>query len=59
MIYIGNFPYPLSVTFIKVGLLFQYLRVFKTGSKLSLICKCLIAFIALWGLIFAICNWAP
>src|SRR5262245_52112662 len=52
IIYIGNFGYPLSVTFIKVALLFQYLRMFKDGSKSSLLCKCLIVIITIWGLAF-------
>jgi len=59
IMYIGNFPYPLSVAFIKIALLFQYLRIFKAGSKHSLACKCLIIVVALWGLIFAIITWVP
>ncbi len=57
--YIGNFPYPLAVTFIKIALLFQYLRIFPGGSKEALLCKGLIVFITLWGLVFAVCTWVP
>lgn len=59
MVYIGNFPYPLSVTFIKIALLFQYLRIFKPESRLALLCKSLIAIIAIWGTVFAIIAWIP
>ncbi|KAK3389735.1 hypothetical protein B0H63DRAFT_464238 [Podospora didyma] len=59
IMYVGNFPYPLSVTFIKIALLFQYLRIFEADSKRILICKCLIFIIAIWGMIFAIFTWLP
>jgi hypothetical protein len=57
--YIGNFSYPLSVTFIKIALLLQYLRIFKAGSKRNILCKYLIVIIALWGLLFCIVSWVP
>jgi hypothetical protein len=57
--YFGNFPYPLSVTFIKIALLLQYLRIFKAGSRLSVVCKWLIIFVAVWGVTFAIFAWVP
>lgn len=59
IMYIGNFAYPLAVTFIKIALLFQYLRIFNATSKEALLCKCLIVFITIWGVVFAICNWVP
>ena len=49
----------MSVTFIKVALLFQYLRMFKAGSKCRLLCKCLIVIIPIWGLAFCLFYWIP
>ena len=58
--YIGNFAFPLSITFIKIALLFQYLRIFnKPGSRLALLCKVLIGVIILWGLALVVINWVP
>ncbi|KAK1760320.1 hypothetical protein QBC47DRAFT_366878 [Echria macrotheca] len=59
LMYIGNFPYPMSVTFIKIALLFQYLRIFKPGSGYYVLCKYLIVAIALWGAAFAVIFWTP
>jgi len=39
--------------------LFQYLRMFKAGSKCSLLCKCLILIIPIWGLAFCLFYWIP
>ena len=39
--------------------MFQYLRIFEAGSKYSLLCKCLIVIIPIWGLAFALCRWIP
>ena len=43
VIYIANATYPLSATLIKLALLFQYLRVFKTESRYRVFCICVIA----------------
>ena len=59
VIYTANFGYPLSVIFIKVALLFQYLRIFQVGSKRRLTCKVLIGIVSIWGLIFCLFRWIP
>ena len=52
-------PYPLSVTFIKIAILCQYLRIFRASSAYRLACKSLIAIIALWGSMFSVMTWIP
>ncbi|KAK5659624.1 hypothetical protein OQA88_828 [Cercophora sp. LCS_1] len=59
IIYIGGFPYPLSVVFIKLALLFQYLRIFKPGSRQAVLCTCMSVIVAIWGSIFAVITWIP
>ncbi|KAK3344508.1 hypothetical protein B0T25DRAFT_585273 [Lasiosphaeria hispida] len=59
IMYIGNFPYPLSAALFKLALLFQYLRIFEPRSKQSLLCKCLAIVVFVWGLIFAAITWVP
>ncbi len=59
LMYIGNFPYPMSVAFIKIALLFQYLRIFPPGSRYRIICKWMVVIIAMWGFAFAILTWIP
>ncbi len=51
--------YPLSATFIKLALLFQYLRVFKPGSRTRVFCKCMIVISAAWGTAFTLLRWIP
>lgn len=58
VLYIGNATYPLSSTLIKLALLFQYLRVFETGSY-RFFCKCMIAISIAWGAAFMILRWFP
>lgn len=57
--YIGSVSYPLSVTFVKLAILFQYLRIFKAGTRKRIVCKVLIVASALWGLAFAILTFIP
>lgn len=52
-------PYPLSITFIKIAILFQYLRIFQTSSTHRVICKTLIAIVTLWGCVFSVMFWVP
>jgi hypothetical protein len=55
----GNFPYPLSAVFIKLALLFQYLRIFRAGSRQAVLCRSMIIMISIWGSIFAVIAWVP
>ncbi|KAK4164794.1 hypothetical protein QBC43DRAFT_317470 [Cladorrhinum sp. PSN259] len=59
MLYFGSAVYPFSITFIKIALLFQYLRIFEPGSGRRVFCKCMIALVAVWGTPFAILSVAP
>lgn len=51
--------YPAAVTFIKLALLFQYLRVFEVGSRTRVFCKFMIALTTVWGLAFIALRWVP
>ena len=57
--YIGSVTYPVALTTIKLALLFQYLRLFRKGSRRRLISKYLIVFISVWGVFFCIPTWVP
>lgn len=57
--YVGTVSYSFSLTFIKIALLFQYLRIFEVGSRRRLLCKWLIGFISVWGLFYGILSWFP
>lgn len=59
VLYIGNATYPISATLIKLALLFQYLRVFGTGTRTRVFYKCMIAISAAWGTTFMILRWVP
>ena len=48
----------MSTAFIKLSLLFQYLRIYETGWTRKL-CLGLIIFTSLWGLAFSIITWVP
>ena len=51
--------YPVSVTLIKLALLFQYLRVFEVGSRTRVFCKFMIAVTTAWGAAFIMLRWIP
>ncbi|KAK5658437.1 hypothetical protein OQA88_1826 [Cercophora sp. LCS_1] len=57
--YIGSITYPLTLAFIKLALLFQYLRIFSLTSKRRVFCKWLIGFTSIWGLFYSIPTWVP
>ena len=57
--YIGTITYPLTLTFIKLALLVQYLRIFGQDSRRRLLCKWLIGLISVWGLVYSIPTWVP
>jgi hypothetical protein len=54
--YIATATYPMSITFIKVALLLQYLRFF-TGSHVRLLCKIVLALTVISGIAFGACSW--
>lgn len=49
----------MSTAFIKLALLFQYLRVLDRRSKLRTITILFIVIVSLWGAIFTILAWMP
>jgi hypothetical protein len=57
--YIGNIPYAPSISFIKIALLFQYLRIFPKTSRRALFCKILIGIVSVWGIAFSLFMWIP
>ena len=57
--YAGSVTYPAALTFIKLALLFQYLRLFDVGSKRRRFSKGLIIFTSIWGIVFCIPAWVP
>jgi hypothetical protein len=58
LFYVGNGCYLLSTTFIKLSLLFQYLRIFEDG-KHRRICIYAIVVVSLWGLTYTVLAWVP
>ncbi|KAK3939409.1 hypothetical protein QBC46DRAFT_342628 [Diplogelasinospora grovesii] len=59
LFYVANACYVSSTAFIKLSLLFQYLRIFEHGTILRRICTTLIIIIALWGTAYAFMAWFP
>jgi hypothetical protein len=57
--YVGTVTYPLSLTFIKLAVLIQYLRIFGPESTRRRIAKVLIIVTAIWGLIYTFLAWVP
>ena len=55
----ATMPYPLSVAFIKIAILLQYLRIFKVSSTYALVCKLLISIVSIWGCIYSVMFWVP
>jgi hypothetical protein len=45
--------------FIKLALLFQYLRLFELWPKMKLFTTCIIVITALWGLAYSYIAWVP
>lgn len=58
-LYITLVPFPLSVSFIKIAILFQYLRIFQASSRYRLACKSLIVIVVLLGSMFSVFIWVP
>ncbi len=57
--YFMNAAYLSATAFIKLSLLFQYLRLFAEGSRSRKICIGLIYITSLWGLAFSFIGWFP
>lgn len=57
--YIANGTYPMCSTFIKLALLFQYLRLFKKGTRLRILTVITIIVVCLWGFVFTFMSWVP
>lgn len=57
--WIANATYPGSTAFIKLALLFQYLRIYDKGSKFYIATLAIIVFTGLWGLAYSIIGWVP
>lgn len=57
-LYITNAAYHTTTAFIKVSLLFQYLRIFRNGIRRT-ICIMLFATICVWGMVYSFISWVP
>lgn len=57
--YIANGTYPMCSTFIKLALLFQYLRIFKKGTRLRILTVITIIVVCAWGFAFTFMSWVP
>ncbi|KAH7025128.1 uncharacterized protein B0I36DRAFT_250640 [Microdochium trichocladiopsis] len=57
--YIASASYASATAFIKLALLFQYLRVFERGTKMYKLCIGTAVVTALWGIAFSILAWMP
>lgn len=55
----ANAAYTSSTTFIKLALLFQYLRVYERGTVMHRICIIVAIFTALWGAAYSFMAWVP
>lgn len=49
----------MSTAFIKISLLFQYLRIFDRPSFLRSLCIYLIIFVSLWATAYSFLGWVP
>ncbi|KAH7018243.1 uncharacterized protein B0I36DRAFT_388492 [Microdochium trichocladiopsis] len=57
--YISNACYNLATSFIKLALLFQFLRIFERGTIAHRAAQCLIVFTALWSVAYCFLAWFP
>ncbi|KAI0010813.1 hypothetical protein F4779DRAFT_576207 [Xylariaceae sp. FL0662B] len=56
--YVLNAAYNMSTTFIKISLLFQYLRIFDSGG-LRMACIVMLVATGLWGFVSSFMAWFP
>ncbi|KAK1993530.1 hypothetical protein LX36DRAFT_642928 [Colletotrichum falcatum] len=57
--YVANASYQMSTAFIKISLLFQYLRIYDQPSFMRRACICALVFIILWAIPFTVLSWFP
>lgn len=57
--YVASGCYVTSTAFIKLSLLFQYLRIFERGTFLRKLTICTACVIGVWGAIFSFMAWFP
>ncbi|KAI0844270.1 hypothetical protein F5Y00DRAFT_256147 [Daldinia vernicosa] len=56
--YVTNASYNMSTTLIKMSLLFQYLRVYHSGS-LRTTCIVMLIIVSIWGAAYTFMGWVP
>ncbi|KAI1800229.1 hypothetical protein F4811DRAFT_540126 [Daldinia bambusicola] len=56
--YVTNASYNTSTTLIKMSLLFQYLRIYRSGG-LRTTCIAMLVIISLWGAAYSFMGWVP
>ncbi|KAF3055118.1 hypothetical protein GL218_07726 [Daldinia childiae] len=56
--YVTNASYNMSATLIKMSLLFQYLRVYHSGS-LRITCIIMLIVVSIWGAVYSFMGWVP
>jgi hypothetical protein len=59
MFYVANATYAMSTAFVKLALLFQYLRLFKNDPRIRWLCIGLSVFTSLWGFAYSFMAWFP
>ncbi|OHW98770.1 integral membrane protein [Colletotrichum incanum] len=57
--YVSNASYQMSTAFIKISLLFQYLRIFEQPSFTRRLCIFTITFVCLWAITYSFLGWIP
>ncbi|ORY64085.1 uncharacterized protein BCR38DRAFT_433970 [Pseudomassariella vexata] len=59
LFYIMYGSYNVSAALVKLSLLFQYMRIYDTDSRLHKICVTTAYLVGLWGCVFSILAWFP
>lgn len=59
LFWLANATYPCSTAFIKLALLFQFLRIYERGTRLWLTAVLISVFTALWGVAYGFLAWVP
>ncbi|ORY65963.1 uncharacterized protein BCR38DRAFT_456638 [Pseudomassariella vexata] len=57
--YVMNAAYVSSTTFIKLALMFQYLRIYDQATMMYRTCQAVTIFTALWGFAYSFIAWVP
>jgi hypothetical protein len=58
MLYLGLGSFCMATIFIKLSILFQYLRIFEKG-RIRMLCLVMLIITGLWGFAFAFISWFP